>query len=79
MADQPTDRIAEVLREHRYLSLKGTGECSCGYECFTHEHPAHVAEAVVSALELTEERRLDSWWGGSAHSVVRVVGPWRTA
>lgn len=38
-----------------------------------------LAEAVVTALELTEERRLDSWWAGSAHSVVRVVGPWRTA
>lgn len=80
-------RVAEVLREHRFWSL-GAEECSCGWSSSSEGVPQHVAAAVVAALELTEESRTyeaqevtavmggegDMRWGGQT---VRSLG-WRT-
>ena len=62
MADQLTDRIAEVLLHHRFDG--DMYECSCQRDLPDNEvlamdreeeHATHVAEAVVAALGLTEE------------------------
>jgi hypothetical protein len=48
--------IAQILREHRFWSLAQT-DCECGWEDLESNALAHVAEAVVAALGLTEETR----------------------
>lgn len=56
-----SDRIAEVLAEHRYIQF--TGVCPCGFRFDTRDtHDAHVAERVcrdcygkLAADELTAE------------------------
>ena len=64
MADQLTDRIAEVLLHHRFDGYMY--ECSCQRDLPDNEvlamdreeHATHVAEAVVAALELRDTVRL---------------------
>ena len=53
-----TEQIAEVIRKHRYLALKGYGECACGHNADTAKssgHAEHVASEVVAALGLHQE------------------------
>ena len=71
MADQLTDRIAEVLRDHHHWDYAGDLACQCG-ESFALNEPdagvgvqawaSHVAEAVVTALpELDLTARLKAF------------------
>jgi hypothetical protein len=72
-ATTPTaeQRIEKVLREHRWSDIEWA--CKCGERHMQlPQHPAHVAAAVVAALELTEESRTYE------AQEVRIAGPWRT-
>lgn len=82
VSDDLTQRIAEVLQEHRFrLETFAVPACTCGQwsdsgpspKRVQHNYEEHVAEAVVAALQLTEEQR----HGVYAPPERRLVGPWR--
>ena len=71
----PVERVAEIVDAHRVKWVSGQKpfRCECGlFVHFDADHAMHVAQAVVDALQLTEER----YWhritadGRTEHAVV---------
>ena len=54
--DDLRERIAEALYEHRPVPLKDYAEmgCSCGWRSLTGGFDAHIADAVLAALDLQQ-------------------------
>ena len=50
------EQIERTVRAHRVWWNFETGSlCQCGWKCLLSEHPAHVADAVLSSLALKTE------------------------
>lgn len=66
--DTPTQQVARVLRKHRE-ELNEEGVCICGWTANREmDYPAHAAQCVADALQLTEQHNY-------ALHKSRLVGP----